>query len=593
MELKRCYGCMRELSAPGAVCPHCGFDNTKDPASQPSHVLPCGTVLNGQYLVGRTLGQGGFGITYIGYDLNLEIPVCIKEYYPEGSASRVAGQSSGVYWGTSDYAQTLRDSRTSFVREARKAVKLRDLNHVVTVWGVFFENETAYIVMDYIEGETLKSRLVRTQEPLGEQECVALLTPVMRDLEKIHERGIIHRDIKPENLMIRSDGELMLLDMGAAKDLSTGSGQSSFMVASQGFSPLEQYNRNGRIGPWTDVYGVCATIYYCLTGRRLPTPTERMSGEKLDWQGLTPEMKAALEKGLALQPEDRTQTMGDLLRDLNAEAEQETVVDVHIDPDGERWYGNRYRTAKELMEKGEYETAESIFSALGMYVDSPALAEECRKRIPEEKQKHEAGEKKKQKKKKRARLFGVIALLLFLLFVPLWMAFGNSADTGTETQTDTSTGLPHITGLGTKKADGYLEAGDAALAVYDYAKALEAYREADRLGSKAAKAKLGYLYEKGYGVERDYQRAFELYTEGAEAGDANALYRVGLSYYYAIGVPRDYATALSWCLKAAEAGNADAMYWVSTMYRYGQGTESNRDLADAWQEKAIKAGYQE
>ena len=314
MELKRCYGCMRELSAPGIVCPNCGYDNTKDPGLQPSHVLPCGTILNGQYLVGRSLGQGGFGITYIGYDLNLDIPVCIKEYYPEGSVSRVAEQSSGVYWGSSDYAQTLRDGRISFVREARKAVKLRDLNHVVTVWGIFFENETAYIIMDYIEGETIKSRLVRTQRPLGERECVALLTPVMRDLEKIHERGIIHRDIKPENLMIRTDGELMLLDMGAAKDLSTGSGQSSFMVASQGFSPLEQYNRNGRIGPWTDVYGVCATIYYCLTGRRLPTPTERMSGEKIDWQGLTPEMKTALEKGLALQPEDRTQTMGELKR---------------------------------------------------------------------------------------------------------------------------------------------------------------------------------------------------------------------------------------------------------------------------------------
>ena len=588
MELKRCYGCMRELSAPGIVCPHCGFDNTKDPASQPSHVLPCGTVLNGQYLVGRSLGQGGFGITYIGYDLNLEIPVCIKEYYPEGSASRVAGQSSGVYWGSSDYAQTLRDGRTSFVREARKAVKLRDLNHVVTVWGIFFENETAYIIMDYIEGETLKSRLVRTQRPLGERECVALLTPVMRDLEKIHERGIIHRDIKPENLMIRSDGELMLLDMGAAKDLSTGSGQSSFMVASQGFSPLEQYNRNGRIGPWTDVYGVCATIYYCLTGRRLPTPTERMSGEKIDWQGLTPEMKSALEKGLALQPEDRTQTMGELLRALHAEAEPETIVDVTIDPDGERWYGNRYRTAKELMEKGEYETAESIFSALGMYVDSPALAEECRKRIPEEKQKREAEAEKKQKKKKRARLLGFIALLLLILLIVLWTACKNDTDAGT----DTSTVLPHITGTGSK-AEDYLEAGDAALKVYDYPKALEAYAEADRLGSAAAKAKLGYLYEKGLGVYRDYQKAFELYSEGAEAGDANAVYRVGLSYYYAIGVQKDYVTALSWCLKAAEAGNADAMYWVSTMYRYGQGTEVNLELAESWRQKALEAGYQE
>jgi serine/threonine protein kinase len=110
MEFKRCYGCMRELDAPGTVCPHCGYDNTNDPKKQPSHVLSCGTILNGQYMVGRSLGQGGFGITYIGYDLNLEIPVCIKEYYPEGYASRSATQSHMVYWGTSENAQEKKEN---------------------------------------------------------------------------------------------------------------------------------------------------------------------------------------------------------------------------------------------------------------------------------------------------------------------------------------------------------------------------------------------------------------------------------------------------------------------------------------------------
>ncbi len=232
MEFKRCFGCMRELSSPGAVCPHCGFDNANDPGKQPSHFLPCGTVLNGQYIVGRSLGQGGFGVTYIGWDLNLDLPVCIKEYFPEGAAMRSASQSRAVYWGTSENAQNLRQGREGFVKEARKAVKLRDLGHVVSVWGVFYENETAYIVMDYIEGETLKRRLVRTQKTLGEGECVELLGPVMRDLEEAHARGIIHRDIKPDNLMLNAKGRLMLLDMGAAKDLSGGSGQSSFVVAS-------------------------------------------------------------------------------------------------------------------------------------------------------------------------------------------------------------------------------------------------------------------------------------------------------------------------------------------------------------------------
>ena len=320
MDFSRCYGCMRELPAPGAVCPHCGYDNTNDPGKQPSHVLPCGTVLNGKFIIGRTLGQGGFGITYIGYDLNLEIPVCIKEYYPEGSAMRSATQSRMVYWGTSENAQSMKESRKSFVKEAQKAVKLRDLSHVVTVWDVFYENETAYIVMDYIEGETLKSRLVRTQKTLSEKECVELLTPVMEDLEKAHERGIIHRDIKPDNIMLTSDEKPMLLDMGAAKDLgkSGGSTRSSSTVVSQGFSPLEQYREKGDIGAWTDVYAMSATIYYCVTGKVPDAAIDRIIDDNVSFSAFTPAFAAVLRKGLIIRPENRIQTMDELLGELTA-----------------------------------------------------------------------------------------------------------------------------------------------------------------------------------------------------------------------------------------------------------------------------------
>ena len=345
MVFKRCFGCMRELLAPGAVCPHCGFDNMNDPGKQPDHVLRCGTVLNSQYVVGRSLGQGGFGITYIGWDLSLDTPVCIKEYYPEGAAMRSAVQSRAVYWGNSENARGMKQGRDSFVKEARKAVKLRDLSHVVSVWGVFYENETAYIVMDYIEGETLKSRLRRTQKALGERECAELLAPVIRDLEKAHNRGIVHRDIKPDNLMLNMEGELVLLDMGAAKDLSGGSGQSSYLVASQGFSPMEQYRAHGEIGPWTDVYAMCATIYYCVTGRLLPAPMDRLAGESVNLAAFSPAFAAVLEKGFAIRPEDRFQTMGALREAL------EEALDA----------GNRQeeKAERERREKAEREQRES------------------------------------------------------------------------------------------------------------------------------------------------------------------------------------------------------------------------------------------
>ena len=312
MEFKRCYRCMEALDAPGAVCRKCRYDNTRDPASQPGHALPCGTVLAGRYMVGRVLGQGGFGITYIGWNLSLEMPVCIKEYFPAGAALRNTAQSGNVLWSGGESAEELKHGRESFVKEARKAVKLSDLSSVVKVWDVFYENETAYIIMNYIGGETLKRWLIKLGSPIDEKTCFAMLEPVMRDLQQVHERGIIHRDIKPDNLMRTPDGELKLLDLGAAKDLSGGSGQSSYMVASQGFSPLEQYAQGGNIGPWTDVYAMCASMYYCVTGKLLPTPMDRMLSDKLDFSAFSPAAAAVLKKSLAIRPEDRIQSMAAL-----------------------------------------------------------------------------------------------------------------------------------------------------------------------------------------------------------------------------------------------------------------------------------------
>ena len=321
MEFKRCYGCMRKLDSPGGVCAHCGYDNTADPAGQPNHALPCGTILNGRYVVGKVLGQGGFGITYIGYNLSLEMPVCIKEYFPSG-AMRSSRENRSVYWSSGD-AELLHRGRESFITEARKAVRLNDLDSIVKVWDVFYENETAYIIMNYLEGESLKQWLVRRNMPLDEKSCFELLEPVMRDLREVHERGIIHRDIKPDNLMRTPEGKLILLDLGAAKDLSGGSLQSSYMVASQGFSPMEQYTRHGEIGPWTDVYAMCATIYYCVTGKVLPTPMERMSGEEPVFDRLSPALRPVLRRGLAVRSADRIQDMGELLRSLRAAVTQE------------------------------------------------------------------------------------------------------------------------------------------------------------------------------------------------------------------------------------------------------------------------------
>ena len=301
MEQRYCYSCMRELDPDSDRCPHCGASNAACAAEQPEYALPCGTMLAGRYVVGRVLGHGGFGVTYIGRNLALDTRVCIKEYFPIRSARRTGSQSTAVCWGSDEHASEL----NSFVKEARRAGRLRDLKSVIQVRDAFFANETAYIVMDYIEGETLKTSLSKNGRRLGERECVALLTPVLTDLKEVHRRSIIHRDISPDNLMLRPDGTLMLLDLGAL--------HKGFR---KGFSPMEQYSKDSEIGPWTDVYSVCATVFWCVTGKLPPEPMERLMGKELDLSGLSPKLAAVLEKGLALKPGDRIQTVDELLEKL-------------------------------------------------------------------------------------------------------------------------------------------------------------------------------------------------------------------------------------------------------------------------------------
>lgn len=327
MEINRCPHCMRELTGHrGGACPFCGFNAQKSP--QPAEAMPRNTILNGKYLVGDVLGRGGFGITYIGFDLSLESRVAIKEYYPSGAAMRREGESE-LYWSsTYKFHSSREDAKNYFLKEARKMARVENIPSVVRVRETFLANETAYIVMDYVEGETLKARL-RREGPMTYTACYALLRPMMQDLCKIHRQGVIHRDISPDNIMIQGDGSVKLLDLGAAKDLNKHSDEVSVPVGKNGYSPMEQYLNNGRIGPWTDVYALCATIYYACYGVRVPQSLERLEQDTLRFdlptrEPIPPYVVGALRKGLAVRAADRTQSVDALLDQL--EEEQTTIL---------------------------------------------------------------------------------------------------------------------------------------------------------------------------------------------------------------------------------------------------------------------------
>ena len=302
----------------GYPCPHCGFDPRSVKGIE--YALPMGTILAGKYLVGRVLGQGGFGITYVGWDIALERKVAIKEYYPSGQVSRNPG-SRGLTWYTSVQSQQAKQNGTQiFLKEARKMSKVDDIPNVVRVRDLFQENETAYIVMDFVEGETLKARLEKTG-PLPWEQAKGIFLPAIQAMEQVHQAGLVHRDISPDNLMLTPDGKVKILDLGAAKDLSVNNGASSMQVAKGGFSPFEQYTQRGSSGPWTDVYAMAATVYYTLTGKLPPVATDRVVEDTISWdepglKALSAQALEALQKAMVISAKNRMQSMEELEKGL-------------------------------------------------------------------------------------------------------------------------------------------------------------------------------------------------------------------------------------------------------------------------------------
>ena len=317
MEQKRCYGCMR-LKDDQPVCPHCGYDER---TQNDIHQLPTGTVLKEQYLIGRVLGQGGFGITYLAWDLYLDTPVAVKEYFPKEVVMRECSVSTNVSICTTDGETRFRNNKERFLREAKMLARFSQTPEIVQVRNFFLANNTAYIVMEYVEGITLKQYVADQGGKLSVEETMSILRPILRALAMVHKAGLIHRDISPDNIMLLPGGGAKLLDFGAVRDVASGSSASTEAILKRGFAPIEQYQKRGNLGPWTDVYAMSATIYYCVTGEvLLDSPDRLLEYEDLDLSKKAPQLPEyqcrALEHGLQLRTENRTASVEALYREL-------------------------------------------------------------------------------------------------------------------------------------------------------------------------------------------------------------------------------------------------------------------------------------
>ena len=324
--LTRCLGCMEEYDPALGVCPHCGFV-PGTPAEEAIHMDP-GTVLHGRYLIGRVLGYGGFGVTYIGWDSKLEQKVAIKEYLPGEFSTRMPGRSQvSVFSG--DKAEQFADGMHKFVEEARRLAMFQKEPGIVTVFDSFEENNTAYIVMEYLDGETLTDYLKR-EGRIQEDEAVAMLMPLMESLEKVHVQGILHRDIAPDNIFLTKDGQVKLIDFGAARYATTSHSRSLTVIIKPGYSPEEQYRSRGDQGPHTDVYALGATLYKMITGVTPPDAMERRAKyesqskdilvpPQKNAKGLSVTRRNAILNAMNVRIEDRTPDVETLIKELNAD----------------------------------------------------------------------------------------------------------------------------------------------------------------------------------------------------------------------------------------------------------------------------------
>ena len=393
---KLCPGCMREIkenensgnrekgknaekSAEGGYskadfhCPHCGFSESE--YKQNPRCLPLNTILAGKYLVGKVLGEGGFGITYMGYDLNMETRIAIKEYFPvelvsrdttrrtmgEGGAvsgtSASGGGSDRVISLSGEKSKTYQQGLKKYVDEARNISRFSGIPGIVSVKDFFYENDTAYIVMEYIEGVSLKEYLKQKGGKVSEEEALAVMRPMLEALEKVHEAGIVHRDISPDNIMLtfaeQENAEqppasntvshvpsastpvsavstaapaiiygnisaVKLIDFGAARMTSKSDQKSLTIILKHGYAPEEQYRSHGEQGPWTDVYALCAVFYRMITGK-VPEPAmDRLFSDALKrpeelGTKVSPAVSEAIMRGLAVKKEDRIQSVRELM----------------------------------------------------------------------------------------------------------------------------------------------------------------------------------------------------------------------------------------------------------------------------------------
>lgn len=513
-----CYNCFAMRAGEG-LCPHCGYDPEWDKNRHPN-ALPHGSVLAGRYVIGRVLGQGGFGITYVALERSTNQKRAVKEYLPASAAHRMQGTSL-VTANAGGGEASFRYGMERFLEEAEVLAKFSGVPNIAAVRSFFQENGTAYFIMDYVEGISFKTYLRNHGGRVSWQEAVNILRPVMKALGTVHQAGIIHRDVALDNIYIAGDGGVKLLDFGSARYSLGDRSKTLDVVLRPGYAPREQYRSRSRQGPFTDVYSLAACFYAAITGYLPPESLEREERDELASISrygiqLPLKLESAIYKGLAVKAENRFQTMEEFLK--------------AIDP------GTVESSASSAPNRSLPDSLAG--SAPGFEPDrtSPAVS----RRMP---------------------VVICIALCAVGGAAAFWLLFSGSLLGILAAAIAAASGAAAV--VLTRRQTGdrgeplYREAC-AAYGTGNYQTAVQLFQQAARAGNNRAKFCLGECFRWGNGVPQSMEAAFKWYLAAARDGNEDAYYSVGCCYYAGDGVAADRTESVRWLEKAAASHSGAA-----------------------------------
>lgn len=550
--IPRCANCFRDVA--GEPCPHCGW--TQGQPTKPPY-LPVGTVLNGCYQIGRVLGHGGFGITYLSWDSHLDLPIAIKEYFPRTLASR-SNDALTLSIHSGQKHKRFDDGLQRFQDEARTLAKFQQHPGIVSVYSFFPAHGTCYMVMEYVAGMTLKAYLKR-KGPLSYKTVIKIMLPIMDALQAVHGEGLLHRDVSPHNIYITQRKQVKLLDFGAARFITGEYDHNLSVILKPGYAPEEQYRIQGKQGPWTDVYGLAATFYHCLMGVAPPEVLDRLERDVL--QPLSAHKieipitaERALLRGLALKATDRFQDMESFRQALLKPEQEETQFSSQIHYPIRPSLPRPPPSLPLILGGGAVAgmlTLLWIFSNSVRHQPSPAqvISEPPPFATPTSRS-GQAG--KGGKGSTKTVPIAPTGLFSEQQEVAAGHAFltGHQAEKNTAVSTAATPhdqfflGMKYFLGSGVVQSD---------------TQAAYWFRQAAQQGLDQAQLSLGALYAEGRGVPPSDTEAVKWYRLAAEQGLAQAQVALGVMYGEGRGVPKNEQEALRWYRQAATQGHEGAL----------------------------------